>query len=43
MDVVGAALFGVSVDSGKDDENEFVTKATNIFMSASGMKMGLFC
>ena len=43
MDVVGAALFGVSVDSGKENENEFVTRANNIFNAGNNMLMGLFC
>ena len=41
MDVVGAALFGVHVDSKGDIDNEFARRATAIFNGQKRWKVGL--
>ena len=41
MDVVGAALFGVHVDSKGDVDNEFARRASAIFNGLQSWKMGL--
>ena len=41
MDVVGAALFGIHVDSKGDVNNEFARRAAAIFNGRQGWRIGL--
>jgi hypothetical protein len=43
MDCVGAALFGVHVDSTSNSDNEFVRHARNVWEGQKSWKVGLVC